>query len=127
MGHFDNHSHSWFSNLRLLDCINKPKDLIDQAIKLGLSGIAITDHETVSSWIEVNKYAKELQETNPDFRIALGNEIYLTETRDMGQKYYHFILIAKDAIGAKGIREMSSIAWMNSTRWRATSNLCLPL
>ena len=32
----------------------------------------------------------------------------------MGQKYYHFILIAKDAIGAKGIREMSSIAWMNS-------------
>ena len=114
MGHFDNHSHSWFSNLRLLDCINKPKDLIDQAIKLGLSGIAITDHETVSSWIEVNKYAKELQETNPDFRIALGNEIYLTETRDMGQKYYHFILIAKDAIGAKGIREMSSIAWMNS-------------
>ena len=51
---------------------------------MGLSGIAITDHETVSSWIKVNKYAKELQETNPDFRIALGNEIYLTETRDMG-------------------------------------------
>lgn len=32
----------------------------------------------------------------------------------MGQRYYHFILIAKDAIGAKGIREMSSTAWMNS-------------
>lgn len=32
----------------------------------------------------------------------------------MGQKYYHFILIAKNAHGAKGIREMSSIAWMNS-------------
>lgn len=114
MGHFDNHSHSWFSNLRLLDCINKPQDLIDQAIELGLSGIAITDHESVSSWIEVNKYAKELRETHPEFTIALGNEIYLTDSRDLGQKYYHFILIAKDAMGAKGIREMSSTAWMNS-------------
>lgn len=113
-GHFDNHAHSWYSNLRLLDCINKPKDLIDQAIKLGLSGIAITDHETVSSWIEINKYAKELRESNPDFTIALGNEIYLTDSRDMGQKYYHFILLAKNAHGAKGIREMSSITWMNS-------------
>lgn len=114
MGHFDNHSHSWFSNLRLLDCINKPQDLIDQAIELGLSGIAITDHESVSSWIEVNKYAKEIRESHPDFRVALGNEIYLTDSRDMGQRYYHFILIAKDAIGAKGIREMSSTAWLNS-------------
>ena len=32
----------------------------------------------------------------------------------MGQKYYHFILIAKDALGHKAIRELSSIAWMNS-------------
>ena len=96
------------------DCINKPQDIIDQAIKLGLSGIAITDHESVSSWIEVNKYAKELHETHPEFTIALGNEIYLTDSRDLGQKYYHFILIAKDALGAKGIREMSSTAWINS-------------
>ena len=96
------------------DCINKPQDIIDQAIQLGLSGIAITDHESVSSWIEVNKYAKELHEIHPEFTIALGNEIYLTDSRDLGQKYYHFILIAKDALGAKGIREMSSTAWMNS-------------
>ena len=96
------------------DCINKPEDVINQALKLGLSGIAITDHESVSSWIEINKYAKEIRESHPDFRVALGNEIYLTDSRDMGQRYYHFILIAKDAIGAKGIREMSSTAWLNS-------------
>ena len=114
MGHFDNHAHTYYSNLRLLDCINRPKDLINKAIELGLSGIAITDHESVASWIEVNKFAKELRETNPDFTIALGDEIYLTDSRDMGQRYYHFILIAKDAIGAKGIREMSSTAWINS-------------
>ena len=64
--------------------------------------------------MEVNQYAKEIKEKYPDFKIALGNEIYLTETRDNGQKYYHFILIAKDAIGHKALRELSSKAWYNS-------------
>ena len=88
-----------YSNLRLLDCINRPQALIDKAIELGLSGITITDHECLSAHMEVNQYAQKLREKNPDFTIALGNEIYLTDTRDSGQKYYHFILIAKDALG----------------------------
>lgn len=114
MSFFDNHAHTEYSNLRLLDAINHPKELIDKAIELGLSGIAITDHETLSSHMIVNKYAKTLRETNPDFTVALGNEIYLTDTRDSGQKYYHFILIAKDAIGYRGLKELSSTAWVNS-------------
>ena len=64
--------------------------------------------------MEVNQYAKELREKNPDFTIALGNEIYLTDTRDRGQRYYHFILIAKDANGHRQLRELSTIAWKNS-------------
>ena len=43
------------SNLRLLDCINRPKDLINRAIELVLAGIAITDHEALCGHIE-NKY-----------------------------------------------------------------------
>lgn len=64
--------------------------------------------------MEVNIYAKKIREKYPDFTIALGNEIYLTDTREKGQPYYHFILIAKDAIGHKGLRELSSKAWYNS-------------
>lgn len=112
--YFNCHSHTMYSNIRLLDCINRPKDLINKAIELGLSGIAITDHECLSSHMEVNQYAKELQKTNPDFTIALGNEIYLVDNRQKSQKYYHFILIAKDNIGHKALRELSSIAWYNS-------------
>ena len=107
---FEVHSHTHYSNLRLLDCINRPKDLVNRAIELGLSGIAITDHECLSSHMELNMYQKEV----PDFKIALGNEIYLTQNRDMGQKYYHFILIAKNKEGHRALRELSSIAWMNS-------------
>ena len=114
MSYFNCHSHTHYSNIRLLDCINRPKDLINKAIDLGLTGIAITDHECLSGHIEINQYAKDILKTNPDFTIALGNEIYLTETRESGQKYYHFILIAKDAIGHRQMRELSSRAWMNS-------------
>ena len=111
---FEVHSHTMYSNLRLLDAINRPKDLINRAIELGLAGIAITDHECISSHPEINFYQKEVQEAHPDFKIALGNEIYLTDTRDSGQRYYHFILIAKNKEGHRALRELSSRAWMNS-------------
>ena len=108
------HSHTHFSNLRLLDAINKPKELIDYAAEIGLAGIAITEHECLSGSIEINKYAKEIKEKYPDFKVAIGNEIYLTDTRDSGQKYHHFILIARDSKGHRQLRRLSSLAWLNS-------------
>ena len=111
--YFDCHAHTEYSNIRLLDSINHPKQLIDRAIELGLSGCSITDHEALCSHMIVNKYAKEIKEKYPDFTIALGNEIYLTDTRESGQKYYHFILLAKDELGYKALKELSSTAWYN--------------
>ena len=108
------HSHTHYSNFRLLDCINRPKDLIKQALKLGLAGIAITDHETLAAHPEVNFFEDEIQKENPDFKVILGNEIYLTATRESGQRYYHFILLAKNKDGHRALRELSSRAWMNS-------------
>ena len=114
MQRFEIHSHTHYSNLRLLDCINRPKELVNRAISLGLSGIAITDHECLSSHMELNLNQREIQKENTDFKIALGNEIYLCGSRDNGQKYYHFILIAKNKMGHRSLRELSSRAWMNS-------------
>ena len=111
---FEVHSHSEYSNIRLLDCINKVTDLIDRAVEIGLSGIALTDHECLSGHPEANFYAQKILEEHPDFKVALGNEIYLTPNREMGQKYYHFILIAKNKTGHRALRELSSRAWMNS-------------
>ena len=66
---------------------------------------------------------KKLQEKYPDFILALGNEIYLTDTRNKNQKYYHFILIAKDSIGHRALRELSSRAWLNSYIDRKTERV----
>ena len=91
MNRFEVHSHTHYSNLKGLDCINRPKELIKKAIELGLKGIAITDHDCLSGHMEINLFAQELMKTNPDFKIALGNEIYLCPSRESGQIYYHFI------------------------------------
>ena len=114
MGRFEAHSHTMYSNIRLLDSINRPEDLIKRAIQLDLVGIAITDHESLSSHVELDRLINKYKETNPDFKIARGNEIYLVDERKSGQRYWHYILIACDAIGHKMLRELSSTAWINS-------------
>ena len=114
LARFEPHSHTEYSNIRLLDCVNRAEYLINRAIELGLAGIAITDHDALCAHMEVNIYAQKIAEKYPNFKVALGNEIYLCPSREMGQKYYHFILIAKNKIGHRALRELSSRAWMNS-------------
>lgn len=114
MGRFECHAHTMYSNLRLLDCINFPDRLVQKAIELGLKGIAITDHEALGSHMVLDRIQRKLLKEGSDFKVARGNEIYLCDTRNKNQKYYHYILIAKDAIGHKMLRKLSSISWMNS-------------
>lgn len=113
---FDNHSHSMFSNFRLIDSINRPKDMILKAHELGMKGIALTDHETVAGHVEWLKSEKELKAAGKipeDFKCACGNEIYLVDDRNNIERYWHYILIAKDTVGHRALRELSSIAWYN--------------
>ncbi len=115
------HNHSEYSNERLRDSINRTKELMEYAIELGHEVIAITEHETVSNAIKVEKEYKKIKEKNPNFKVILGNEIYLCRDGLDGQnfikgedKYFHFILLAKDSRGHEQIRELSTRAWMRS-------------
>jgi DNA polymerase-3 subunit alpha len=131
------HNHTQYSNLRLIDSINKEDELIKYAYSLGLSGVAITDHEAVSAHpasiddykILINKeYKKKHPEITDDvsfdvkckdidFQLILGNEIYMVreglneENYTKEDKFYHLILLAKDAEGHKQLRKLSSKAW----------------
>lgn len=113
----ETHSHSCYSNLRLLDAINTIDDIILVPAELGLSGVCLTDHECLSGAIDFLKKEKEYKQKGKipwDFKCAIGNEIYLTDTREKSQKYYHFILIAKDEIGFRQLCEISSKSWYHS-------------
>lgn len=154
------HNHTAYSNLRLIDSINKVEDLIEYAYKIGLHSVAITDHESISAhhiaikyydtflnkkmfekYVADNniifsddangreekskllkevskKFTKEQKLANVNgFKLILGNEIYLAKeglteaTFEKGEPFYHVILIARDEIGHKQIRELSSRAW----------------
>ena len=115
------HNHTQYSNLRLRDCIIKENELIDYAIELGHKVVAITDHETIASAVKVEKYYNKIKEKNPNFKVIRGNEIYLCRNglnssnfnKDF-DKYYHFLLLAKDLIGMKQIFELSTRAWKRS-------------
>ena len=115
------HNHTHTSNLRLRDCIIRENELIDYALELGHEVVAFTEHDSVSNVIKIEKYYKKIKEKNPNFKVILGNEIYLCrngltkENFVKGQdKFYHFVLLAKDQIGHQQIREISTRAWLRS-------------
>lgn len=62
----DLHCHTNYSN----DAISTPYNVIKQALKKGLDGIAITDHDTTNGWTEAIKAAKEL-----NAYLILGEEV----------------------------------------------------
>ena len=107
MSYTNLHTHTWFSNIRLPDCINNPEKIIEKAYSLKMNGIALTDHEALSSFINAEKFLINKKQENIDdenwakLKLIRGNEIYLVKdnlNKDnfiAGEdKFYHFILLA---------------------------------
>ncbi|MDG0860362.1 PHP domain-containing protein [Staphylococcus equorum] len=123
---FLTHSHTVFSNFRLRDAINKPEDLLDYALEIGLKGITITDHEILSGHFKAYQHIENNKEKFKDFQLSFGNEVYLVDKNDVeyarenNEKipFYHFILIAKNQRGYRALKELSSKAWANSFWFR---------
>jgi DNA polymerase-3 subunit alpha len=113
------HAHSDYSNLKVIDSINKIGDLIDGSFNKGLHAIALTDHDTLSGHVKAVQHFKSKYLDKP-FKLILGNEIYLTreglnsENYEKGEKFYHVLLLAKDLIGHEQLRKLSSRAWSRS-------------
>lgn len=119
------HLHTDRSNLRMKDSIVKIEEAIQYANQLGNKAIAVTDHECLSSHVKaintVNKL-KDKKQLPQDFKLILGNEIYLVDLQEANRLkqekekivFYHCLLIAKDKIGHHQLRELSSRAWKDN-------------
>ena len=121
----DLHCHTDYSNIRLIDAISTVEELIQTAADLGKHGVALTEHECISSHLKGIQTVRRLKQEDKipeSFRLILGNEIYLCdsleEVRDNYQsgvtKFPHFLLLAKDAEAHEALRFLSSSAWENS-------------
>ncbi|MBU3896811.1 MAG: PHP domain-containing protein [Nanoarchaeota archaeon] len=71
---FDLHTHTTYSLHHFWgrDALNTPAEMINAAIKRGLGGIAITDHQTVKGSLVGEEYVKTHK---LDFKIITGMEI----------------------------------------------------
>ncbi len=130
MSYFNNHNHTNWSNtsLSFADVLCSTEDLIQRAYDIGLRGLALTDHESLSGVVNALNYYNGM-ELKRDFNIAIGNEVYVqTEeeflsTRDGDAKvpYYHFVLTALDTEGYRQLCQLSTNAWKRGYKrnlWR---------
>lgn len=124
------HSHTDYSNInKFKDSTNKAKEVMKYVASLGQKAVAFTDHEAMGG---VNKHLlaceelKEKGQISQDFKVIVGNEIYLVDEDEMSRQmaikervsFYHFILLAKDDIGYRQLKELSTRAWMRMFVWR---------
>ena len=61
------------------DSLNTPEDAIKSALKRGLDGVAITDHNTTEAWEEAERAAKKL-----GAKVVLGEEVMTPEGEVLG-------------------------------------------
>lgn len=78
----DCHCHTIYSKHFLwgYDSLNKPRDLIKAAIKKGIDGLAVTDHDTVKGSIVTKNIAKGFK----NFLVITGSEIKTREGEIQG-------------------------------------------
>jgi predicted metal-dependent phosphoesterase TrpH len=84
----DFHIHTKYS----YDSLMEPNKIIRSAIKKGLDGIVICDHNTIKGGLEVEKY-----NTNLKLKIIVGAEIY-TNVGDITGIFLHKEIVSRDFI-----------------------------
>lgn len=96
------HVHSMYS---LLDGYSTPKENLEQAKKIGLKALAVTEHGSEYSWV----YYDMLKKDYPELKIIYGVEFYECfdmKVKDKDSKYFHLIVLAKNENGRKIINKL---------------------
>ncbi len=114
MNYIGLHVHTHYS---LMDGVATPQEYVSRAVELGMPGIAITDHGTLSGHREMYRAAKDA-----GIKPILGIEGYMTtdmadkrakadRTDPLDQNYHHIVLLAKSQQGLENLNKINEIAW----------------
>lgn len=93
----------------LQDSIIRPIDLIDKVIEYKQSAVAVTDHSSVASWIEINNICED-KPVKPIF----GNEFYCIPHYEKSRRRDHLVMLAMNNEGLVNIRRLQRIAVENA-------------
>ncbi len=100
-----------------MDGVATPEEYVNRAVELGMPGLAITDHGTLSGHRELHRIAKA-----NNIKPILGIEGYMTSNRfdnrakadrtdPLDQNYHHIVLLAKTQKGLENLNKINEIAW----------------
>ena len=101
------HVHSYYS---LLDGLSSPAKLVEAAVEHGYKALAITDHGSCGGLLSFQKACKE-----KGIKPILGNEMYITQDRNVKEKTtktHHLVIIAKNAQGIKNLMQLTTLSEM---------------
>ena len=104
------HTHSHYS---LLDGLIKIDDLIDEAVKLGMPAIALTDHGNMYGTIEFYKKCHKA-----GIKPIIGVETYIAlesmaqKRPNIDNKRHHLILLAKNEAGYKNLLKIVTASYL---------------
>ncbi|MGL5083516.1 MAG: DNA polymerase III subunit alpha [Microcoleaceae cyanobacterium] len=100
------HIHSDYS---LLDGASQLPQLIDRALELEMTAIAVTDHGVMYGAVELIKLCQ-----NKGIKPIIGNEMYVVngelEKQETRRKKYHQVVLAKNTQGYKNLVKLTTIS-----------------
>lgn len=110
------HNHSEYS---MLDGITHIYDMVKRAADLGMPAVALTDHGVMGGCIELcDACEKVYKETGKRVKPIYGCECYMVAEdeveRQMSQKRYHLILLAKTTQGYHNLLKLVSESHVNN-------------
>lgn len=121
------HIHSEYSTalLRFADAIIKIPNMLQWAYDNGLRGVALTDHQGVSGYVDMEQSVSKMNIERP-FQHIFGNEFYLLSqeednlrfSEDQRPYYWHYLVNVLDEVGLKQMYELSSRAWLRSYTYK---------
>lgn len=99
---YDFHTHTQYSNDSLMD----PRKLVTLAMARGLSGVAVTDHDSVAGGLEAQALAPR------GFHVIVGSEV-ATTAGDIVGLFLQYDVSTRDPLGAiAGIHEQGGLAFL---------------
>ncbi|MDQ5913588.1 MAG: polymerase subunit alpha, partial [Patescibacteria group bacterium] len=103
------HNHSHFS---ILDGLQKIPEMVAKTKEYGMEAIAVTDHGTMASAIELYKKCK-----SEGIKPIIGSEFYVAarkhtdKDKDKDKERFHLILLATNEVGYKNLCKLTTISY----------------
>lgn len=100
------HSHDYYSNPNMVECIDSPEDWMIRAKELEMKALSISNHGNVLGWHKRYEASKK-----HGIKYIHASEIYVTETlEETVRDNWHVLLLARNYEGFKELNKLTSIA-----------------